>query len=402
MAKPIGSGILLQPTGMRVMKELGLLESALEYGQRIDRLYGHTDRHFGKPWKFSQQVHKCVLDLQYKYLGEGYYGLGIHRGTLFELLFNQVSNIPNINVKCGMEVCKIEENQDSARLYFKTPEGKHELLDQYYDMVIISTGTHSKLGNFENRLAKPYEFGSLWGNAIDNTGYSNDRTLYQKYRNANKMSGLLPIGKCISSPKDNLVSIFWSLTQKDYMEFQKLSRDGIDFMEWKQSLVDFWPSLEPFISQITSKDQLTYATYNDVQMSPDNWVTDRVVTIGDYCHGTSPQLGQGCSLAFVDAHVLNQCLEKTPLYSKQAQSNYSLKQALAEYRDKRMSHVIGYRLASRILTPFFQSNFHSVSYMRDIVMGPLCNIQPARWFMLRTLAGIQSGWFDTFDGKFFD
>ena len=38
--QPVGSGLLLQPTGLGVLHELGLSQRILELGARIDRLYG--------------------------------------------------------------------------------------------------------------------------------------------------------------------------------------------------------------------------------------------------------------------------------------------------------------------------------------------------------------------------
>ena len=39
---PVGAGFLLQPTGLQVLWEMGLLPQALAHGRRIDRLYGET------------------------------------------------------------------------------------------------------------------------------------------------------------------------------------------------------------------------------------------------------------------------------------------------------------------------------------------------------------------------
>ena len=40
--QPIGSGLMLQPTGLAVLKQLGLAEIALESGARVDRLIGQA------------------------------------------------------------------------------------------------------------------------------------------------------------------------------------------------------------------------------------------------------------------------------------------------------------------------------------------------------------------------
>ncbi|MBC8838457.1 FAD-dependent monooxygenase, partial [Escherichia coli] len=37
---PLGSGLILQPTGLTVLSDLGLFDSISGLGNRIDRLYG--------------------------------------------------------------------------------------------------------------------------------------------------------------------------------------------------------------------------------------------------------------------------------------------------------------------------------------------------------------------------
>ncbi|KAG2373661.1 hypothetical protein C9374_011950 [Naegleria lovaniensis] len=351
-ARPIGSGILLQPTGMKVLDSLGLLDTALYYGQKIDRLYGYTDRSLLMPWKFTNdQFQHKVLDLQYKHLGEHFFGLGIHRGTLFQILHHAVSKqTPQISLKCGFNISRVEEREvfDSngrkrgvkSRLFFHTnndnnngnsknkgpmnqgSEHKEEQeIDTEYDLVVIASGTHSRLGNFEKRKAKLYEFG--------------------KYRNAKYMSGILPIGKLLNHSQH----------------------------------------LNPAAPLCNDLNPSSNTCNNSIGMDHH-----------PHAHGDS-LVRQGAGLALIDAYILNECIQAYHMEHK----FQSLQEALHAYTQQRASHVIGYRLASRILTPFFQSNFHTVSYLRDLVMGPMCSIPPARWFMLRTLAGIQSGWFDTFD-----
>jgi len=38
--KPVGAGLLLQPTGLAVLERLGLLDTVLASGARVDRLFG--------------------------------------------------------------------------------------------------------------------------------------------------------------------------------------------------------------------------------------------------------------------------------------------------------------------------------------------------------------------------
>ncbi|HEX7743089.1 MAG TPA: FAD-dependent monooxygenase, partial [Sphingobium sp.] len=42
--RPIGSGLMLQPTGMAVLSKMGLLDAVLARGARVDRLFGKAGK----------------------------------------------------------------------------------------------------------------------------------------------------------------------------------------------------------------------------------------------------------------------------------------------------------------------------------------------------------------------
>ena len=77
--RPVGAGILMQPLGLSVLADLGLLAGALERGSRVEALVCTTPGG------------RRVLDLAYRDLFEDWFGLGMHRGALFELLHGQLS-----------------------------------------------------------------------------------------------------------------------------------------------------------------------------------------------------------------------------------------------------------------------------------------------------------------------
>ena len=78
-ARPIGSGLMLQPTGQAMLAELGLFDRIRALGQPLDRLVGHDAR--------SGRV---VLDMAYAKLRGLGRGLGIHRAALFDVLHDAV------------------------------------------------------------------------------------------------------------------------------------------------------------------------------------------------------------------------------------------------------------------------------------------------------------------------
>src|SRR5262249_40902678 len=76
--QPVGSGIILQPVGLHVLDRIGVGDRLRGLGARIERLYGKVTP--------SQRV---VLDVRYRALGpNALTGVGVHRGALFEALFD--------------------------------------------------------------------------------------------------------------------------------------------------------------------------------------------------------------------------------------------------------------------------------------------------------------------------
>src|SRR5580700_9729004 len=75
---PVGAGIMMQPAGLLVLERLSLVERVLTRGSRVERLVCETTDG------------RSVLDLRYGALSEGLYGVGLHRGVLFETLYGAI------------------------------------------------------------------------------------------------------------------------------------------------------------------------------------------------------------------------------------------------------------------------------------------------------------------------
>src|ERR1700754_1104913 len=76
--RPIGAGLMLQPTGLACLARLGLDRAAIAAGAPIAGSDGKTVRG------------ARIFDVSYAELGPRLFGLGIHRGALFGLLHDEV------------------------------------------------------------------------------------------------------------------------------------------------------------------------------------------------------------------------------------------------------------------------------------------------------------------------
>ena len=94
--RPVGSGLLLQPTGLGVLAELGMVERLMSLGSPIDRICGRV-----------ASSNRIVLDVRYSALGKGWRALAIHRAALFGTLHDAVATA-GIEIVHSAEIVRAE------------------------------------------------------------------------------------------------------------------------------------------------------------------------------------------------------------------------------------------------------------------------------------------------------
>lgn len=141
----VGAGIGLQPIGMTAAASLGIYDGILRHGARIDGIRTHSIREDG--------VAKPVLDVAYSRYDDRLFGLGLHRGVLFELLLNACLAEPDrIQPRFGCEIAEIEQHLDTSTATLQDTTG---LAHGPYDLVVMADGTNSKL---RSSLGVPHAF----------------------------------------------------------------------------------------------------------------------------------------------------------------------------------------------------------------------------------------------------
>ncbi len=338
----VGAGFLLQPTGLAVLKELGLAEKVLGVTQKIGGLYCET------------ASGRVLLDLKYKELGTDLFGLGTHRSSLLSVLLKAFTDSGG-EMRWGS---MIEEMSLEGGVRFLNGEGP-------FDLVLLCDGARSKLrdqSGIEVRVDR-YPWGALWFIGRRTPGFAAD-VLWQRVGSTRELCGFLPTGT-----KQDYLSLFWSV---------RLDEPFPGLAEWKRALLNLVPEAEEFLEQVKSVDQLQRASYHDVRMG--KWHGERVAILGDAAHALSPQLGQGINLALCDASVLAGCL-----------AEFELEEALAEYTRRRRKHVGFYQFATRWTTPFFQSDYLKLGKLRDLSFPLAMKIPYVRRQMIATMSGLKTG-----------
>jgi len=342
--EPVGSGLLIQPTGLAVLEGLELTGQVVSSGARVRRLFGE-DRNG-----------EAVLDTRYADLkADGIFAVGIHRAALFDALFG-AAKAAGIPFHTGHEV--VGATQASSRMDLAFAAG---CASASHELVIDCLGVSSPLAPSNGGWLP---FGALWTNVEVREGdpFKPD-VLEQRYDRAARMVGVLPVG-------GGKVALFWSLKAAVLDSWRTAG-----LVAWKEEVAQLWPACDCLLERIADPNQLTFARYaHRLTRRP---VEGRLVHIGDAWHAASPQLGQGANMALLDAAALNHALARAD----------SVDEALATYASARRWHVRVFQALSLSLTPFYQSDSAALPFVRDRMVAALARIPPGPQFLAAMVAG---------------
>lgn len=363
---PVGAGILLQPSGLAALEELGCLPQILQYGHRVDALQGLTKS--GNP----------IMNVAYVDLGEGdgVFGLGVHRATLCHVLDESLSSLSHQRY-FGCQVETVEDRGTETLVSFRQDGENHS---QSFDALLVANGSASRLRPASLvRYDRQYPWGAMWLIRPLTESLSGFRSpiLQQRYCSTRKMAGMLPTGHVPGNGDEPMVSFFWSLPVADMDRWRD---DSFDLGRWREDVLSLWPDLKPMVKAIQSPSELLPATYRDVVMS--RWGQSRVGVIGDAAHAMSPQLGQGANMALLDAVAIARSVEVSTSWND----------VWARFEEHRSGSIRFYQRMSWLLTPMFQSHLWSAAWVRDLSLSMSQKVPWLKRQMAETVAGRKQKW----------
>ena len=360
--RPLGSGLLLQPTGLAVLDHLGLRDRIVRAGARIDRLSGT-----------AVPSGRQILSVAYAELGDGLHGIGIHRASLFDILHEAVL-AAGIETIASAPVASIEETTGGRPAIIFSSGRK----TGPFDLVIDAAGAQSSL-RANGARPQPFAYGAIWTTLPLAYHPFDPSALSQRYRAARQMVGVMPVGALPGADGPH-AAFFWSLRMDRLAAWRERG-----LAAWKDEVAKLWPEAGMLIAGIDSPDRMTPAFYT--HFTARRPAGPRLVSIGDSAHATSPQLGQGANMGLVDAFTLAAALNR--------QDDIGL--AIETHLATRRRHIRFYQAASWWLTALFQSDGRTAAAARDVILPAMNLIPYFRREAVRTMAGLKTGLFTSLD-----
>lgn len=349
---PVGSGLMLQPTGRAVLHDLGLHEKIAALGQPLDGLLGHDIR-----------TGKVVLDVRYASIRRLGRGLGVHRAALFSVLHDAVVEA-GIAVRTSFAVGTLDRRKGASWLIgSKGSEGP-------FDLIVDCMGSGSPLKGYSRVPSnpEPLEFGALWATVPWAEGFDG-KALMQRYRDARVMIGVMPTGRqVVAGPK--LATFFWSLKTAEHLALMTRG-----FNAFREEVTGYWPEAAVHLDAIGSFQAMNLAKYAHHTLKVP--AGDAIAFVGDSAHSTSPQLGQGANMALLDARALTTSLRELD----------DVGEALKRYAIRRRWHVRLYQFLSRTLTPLYQSDSTLLPKLRDLGVMFGARVPPVPQILATMVAG---------------
>ncbi len=352
-------GEILQPNGLKILDQLGLLEGLLK-----------ADIHLNKMIHFYKMSGQQLCTIDYTRLPDPYaYSLMMLPGILQEILLEKINEIPNIEIFWGTSFNGLLRKSDRISGAEASHAGKPFTFQ--CPMVVGGDGAGSKVREsfqISHRL-HTYSEGYITMIVDRPKGFHEDSRYYLGKKT---IFGAFPISK-------NRLYLFYLIREQN---LEKIKGRGIDPL--KTEILAIHPEIEALFSvplkEISSWDKTAYMRCFRVRC--DRWVVNGGVLLGDAAHAMNPHVAQGRNAAMEDgimlAHVLETCFK----------SGYFSQEALSRYEKERRPDIDILQALGDEMVFFWNSGLPPLVWLRDRVFKKVHHRSHLHDKLLKTVAGL--------------
>jgi 2-polyprenyl-6-methoxyphenol hydroxylase-like FAD-dependent oxidoreductase len=357
---PILRGEIIQPNGLRVLDQLGLLQEVKAAGPYLNHLF-HFYRVGGS--------RLCTVD--YRMLPPPYhYALITLPELLLGVLLKRISGKPEIQVHWGTEFqtflrdggkvvgVQADNRIKGQGLYLKAP------------VVVGADGVYSKVRS-EMRIPyrlKCYRHGYLTLFLKRPASFGQEGRYYVGRK---EILGIFPVSEV-------LLYLFYLVPVDDQLRLK--DRPG-SLEAIKKAIETIDPVVKEALGDITSWEQIGYMPCRKVKAV--RWVADGVALMGDAAHAMNPHVSQGRNQALEDAMVLSEVIMECF-----RRGDFSRK-ALMTYQDARRMRVEKLQRLADEQVFFWNAGDPIRTWLRDRVFRTMDQNARLRYRMLAQVAGLQ-------------
>lgn len=334
---PGGTGILLEPAGLDVLRRMALADAAIALGSRITRIVA-------RKIDGTERMH-----LRYADLRPELHALGIRRPALATLL-RDAAVAAGAHFHFGVSIGALRQQVGEVTLQERDSEQTHGP----FGLTIIGNGWRSRLrdGVIPGAQVRPH-LRAVYSVILPLAAGLDADTLLQRPLDNRDAIGLLPVG--LDENGQPRMSFFWHIHSDQVPQLH-----AAGYPAWCDYVESFCPEARGPLRALGGFEALTWSTTAEVNLN--RWHEGRVVVIGDAAHALNPQLGLGATMALLDAECVGHCVRESR----------DLGTALARFEALRRPHVARYARVSAIWSRLDGTGFSPLRrwLFRGMANGP--------------------------------
>jgi 2-polyprenyl-6-methoxyphenol hydroxylase-like FAD-dependent oxidoreductase len=346
----------LQPNGLRILDQLGLLQPLLAAGAcRNER------------FEFVALDGRSLCTIDYRELPGPYpYTVLTTPALIQPLLLEAVSARPSVRCSWGMTVTQLERDGATVRITAQPAAGEpHQWRAR---MVVGADGVYSTVRRLAGLAASVYLYRDGYATAM----IPRPLGLGAGARYAvgeGKIMALFPVSA-------SEVALLYLVRRRKWAAVRVGSLDT-----FKADMLRITPMAAESLRSLASWDQIGYMPCARVRVSA--WVSDRVALIGDAAHALNPHVAQGRNQAMADAVVLAEVIAMGLRQDRLGQA------WLARYESARRPQVELLQRTADELTLFWNNDWWPVGWLRGRVFRTMAGNRRLRSRMTALVGGLK-------------